>query len=109
MKYKRKKRSYMFTDKTHSIEAILSVIIGVAILITLLVLSVKSSQSGGNGPILYGIISFFSMIVSLGAFIVAAMTLRDKETFRVFPVLGTILNGVLFIALFVIYMMGFSL
>lgn len=109
MKHKRKKRSYMFTDKTHSIEAMMSVIIGIIILVTVLVLSIKSSQLGGNGPILYGIISFFAMIVSFAAFIVAAMTLRDKETFRVFPMLGTILNGVLFITLFVLYMMGFSL
>ncbi len=105
---RKKKRSYMFTDKQHPVEAIISIIIGVAILVTVLVLSYKSSLTGGNGPILYGIISFFAMILSLAAFVVSVLSLRDKEVFRLFPMIGTILNGFIFISLFVIYMLGIS-
>ncbi|MDO5293590.1 MAG: DUF6142 family protein [bacterium] len=109
MKYKKKKGGYMFTDKKHSIEGIFAVIIGIIILATIIVLSYQSSLSGGNGPILYGIISFFAMIISFGAFVVSVMSLRDKEVFRGFPIVGSILNGLVFVTLFLIYIVGISI
>ncbi|MDO5522315.1 MAG: DUF6142 family protein [bacterium] len=109
MKYKKRKGGYMFTDKKHSIEGIFAVVVGIAILATILVLSYQSSLSGGNGPILYGIVSFFAMVLSFGAFVVSVMSLRDKEVFRGFPIFGSILNGLLFIILFLIYIVGISI
>lgn len=109
MRYKRKRGSYMFTDKKHPVEGILSVVIGAVILGMVGYLSYKSSLSGGNGPVSYGIFCFYGMILSFVAFVVSLLSLRDKEIFRVFPMIGAILNGVLFIGLFLLYMIGFSM
>lgn len=106
MRYRRKRGSYMFTDKRHSIEGMSSVIVGVLIWGMVGYLSYKSSLTGGNGPVSYGIFGFYGMILSFAAFVVGLCALRDKEVFRGFPMVGTILNGALFLVLFVLYMIG---
>ena len=99
----------MFTNKKHPVEAILAVIIAILIFITLCVLSVYSSQSGGNGPIILGIISFWVMLLALVAFIISLVSMRKKDVFFLFPILGSVLNGVLFVGLFVLYLVGASI
>ena len=108
MEYRKKKRSYMFTNKTHPVEAILAVILGIVIFVTICVLSFYSSQSGGNGPIFLGIVSFWVMLLALAAFVVSLLSMRKKDVFHLFPVLGSVINGVLFLGLFLLYMVGFS-
>ena len=98
----------MFTNKKHPVEAILAVIIGVIIFITVCVLSFYSSKSGGNGPIILGIISFWVMLLSLAAFIISLFSMRKKDVFHLFPILGALINGFLFLGLFLLYMIGAS-
>lgn len=109
MRYRKKRGSYMFTDKRHSADAIVAVIVGIAILGMVGYLSYQSSLSGGNGPVSYGIFSFYGMILSFVAFIVSLLSLRDKGAFRGFPIVGALLNGGLFVGLFLLYMIGFSM
>ena len=108
MEYRKKKGSYMFTNKKHPIEAIIAVIIAIIIFITLCVLSFYSSQSGGNGPLLYGIISFWVMFLALASFVVSLFSMRKKDVFYLFPIMGSIMNGILFFGLFLLYMIGVS-
>ncbi len=109
MEYQKKKGSYMFTNKKHPVEAILAVIIGVIIFITICVLSFYSSKSGGDGPLILGIISFWVMLLALAAFVISIFSMRKKDVFRVFPVLGAFINGFLFLGLFLLYMIGVSI
>ena len=108
MEYRKKKGSYMFTNKRHPVEAILAVIIAIIIFVTICVLSFYSSRSAGNGPLFLGIVSFWVMLLALGSFIVSLFSMRKKDVFYLFPVLGTVLNGILFIGLFILYMVGVS-
>lgn len=109
MRYRKKRGGYMFTDKRHSIDGIVSAIVGIVILGMVGYLSYKSSLSGGNGPVAYGIFSFYGMILSFAAFVVSLMSLRDREVFRMFPLIGAIINGGLFIGLFLLYMVGLGM
>lgn len=109
MEYQKKKGSYKFTDKKHSIVGIFMVVLAIAILATIGVLSYQSSLSAGNGPLLYGCISFFAMILAFVGFLIALLQLKKKEIFYLFPVLGAILNGIIFIGLFVVYIIGASI
>lgn len=109
MRYRRKRGGYMFTDKRHSLEGMASVIVGILILGMVGYLSYKSSLTGGNGPVSYGIFGFYGMILSFAAFVVGLLALRDKEVFHGFPMVGTILNGALFLTLFVLYMIGIGM
>lgn len=108
MEYRKKKGSYMFTNKKHPLEAVLACIIAIAIVITIGILSYFSSKTGGNGPLLYGIISFWVMWLALANFVISLFSLRKKEIFYLFPILGTVLNGLLFFGLFMLYMIGFT-
>ncbi len=106
MEYHKKKGSYMFTNKKHPLEAILAVIIAIIIFITIGALSYFSSTSGGNGPLLYGIVSFWVMFLALAAFIISLFSIRKKDVFYLFPVMGAVLNGIIFLGLFLLYMSG---
>lgn len=108
MEYRKKKGSYMFTNKKHPLEAIIACIIGIAIVITIGVLSYFSSKTGGNGPLLYGIISFWLMWLALGTFVVCLFSIRKKDIFYLFPILGVTVNGLIFFGLFILYMIGFA-
>ncbi len=96
----------MFTNKKHPVEAILAFVLGVIIFITICVLSFYSSKSGGNGPFILGIISFWVMLLSLSAFVISLFSMRKKDVFRLFPILGALTNGFLFLGLFLLYMIG---
>lgn len=109
MEYHKKRGSYKFTDKTHPIVSILMVAMSIIIIITIGVLSYQSSLSAGNGPLMYGVISFFAMLLSLGGFLVSIFSLKQRDIFYLFPVLGAVLNGITFIGLFVVYLIGASI
>lgn len=109
MQYRKKKGSYKFTDKKHPIDAIVAFIVALVVLIALCVISYKSAKLSGNGPISYGTIGVMGMILSLAGFITSVVTLKQKEIYYLFPILGGVFNGVLFIGLFVIYMIGASI
>lgn len=109
MRYQRKKGSYKFTDKRHPIDAIVAVLLAFVLLIVMIVVSYKSSQTAGNGPMAYGMIGFCAMILSFAGFVTSILTLKKKEIFYLFPTVGAVLNGLLFIGLFVVYVLGASI
>lgn len=109
MEYQKKKGSYKFTDKKHPITAILMVVLAIVIAVTIGVLSYKSSLSAGNGSLIYGVISFFAMILSFVGFLVSVLSLKQKEIYVLFPILGAVLNGALFVGLFIVYIIGASI
>ena len=74
-----RKKNYIFTNKKHSDKAIMSTILGV--------ISLGGVMHGG-----YGVTGVLATVYSLIGLILGVLTLRDKDIYRFFPVLGTILN-----------------
>ena len=103
---KRKKEVYKFSGRNHSIRGLISVIIGGITLLALIILSVISSLSGGNGGLILGIIGMVLFIMSIAGFILGIKSCREKEIFYTAPVVGMVLNGFLFIVFFALYMVG---
>ncbi len=104
--FKRKKDVFKFTDRSHSVRGLISIIAGGISLVTLLVLSVISSFSKGNGGLIIGVIGMLSFAISVAGFILGIKGCREKEIYYTAPITGMVLNGFLSIIFFVLYMMG---
>ncbi|RHP95087.1 hypothetical protein DXA19_09835 [Firmicutes bacterium AM59-13] len=91
-----RKKNYIFTNKKHSDKAIMSTILGIISLISMGIVTYLSYRGGGVMHGGYGVTGVLATIYSLIGLILGIVTLRDKDIYRIFPVLGTVFN---FIAL----------
>ena len=87
-----RKKNYIFTNKKHSDKAIMSTILGVISLVSLGIVTYLSYSQGGVMHGGYGATGVLATVDSLIGLILGVLTLRAKDIYRFFPVLGTILN-----------------
>ncbi|MBQ8231918.1 MAG: hypothetical protein IJZ34_08345 [Lachnospiraceae bacterium] len=87
-----KKRNFIFTNKKHSEKAIMGTILGMISLVSLGIVIFLSYQKNGETPVSYGLTGLLATIFSMIGLIIGILTLQEKENFRLFPWLGTILN-----------------
>ena len=88
------KKNYIFTNKKHSNKAIMATILGGISLVSLGIVTYLSYSQGGVMHGGYGVTGVLATIYSLIGLILGILTLREKDIYRIFPVLGTILNVV---------------
>ena len=86
-RYMRRKRrkSYKFTEKTHSKQAMLSAVLAGVSFIMYLVFIYLSYHGGGKLSAYYGGFGFLAMIMSIVALFVALPTLKEEDSFTLFP------------------------
>ena len=87
-----KRRNFIFTNKKHSEKAIMGTILGMISLVSLGIVIFLSYQKNGETPVSYGLTGLLATIFSMIGLILGILTLQEKENFRLFPWLGTILN-----------------
>ncbi len=87
-----KKRHYIFTNRKHSEKAIMSTILGIISTVSLGIVIFLSYSQGGQTRAGYGATGLLAMIFSLIGLVLGVVTLREKGTYRLFPVLGLVLN-----------------
>lgn len=103
---KNKQEGYKFSDKTHPLPAVLSVVIGAAALIMLLFLIIRSGMMGGEGGLSFGTAGVIMLLLAMAGLIMAGLSFRKHEIHYVFPVIGVAMNSVLTILYVVIYIAG---
>ena len=101
-----KRRSYKFTDKRHPILGILSFIIAVIVIIMSLVLCFEAADLNGKAPISYGVAGVIGLLMAIIGFIIGIQSMKQKDIFLRFPILGVFLNGVMILGLFIVYIIG---
>lgn len=87
-----KRKNFIFTNKRDSKQAIMATILGVISNVSLGIVIYLSYLNGGDVPISYGLTGLFAMIFSLIGLVLGVLTLWEKDIFRLFPVLGIVLN-----------------
>jgi hypothetical protein len=105
--FKRKKETFKFTGRSHSIRGIISVILGCISFIAFIIISVISSLSGGNGGLILGVIGIALFILSCFGFVLGIKGCKEKEIYYTAPLTGLVLNGFLSVIYFLLYMAGF--
>ena len=103
----RKRRgNYKFTEKTHSKRGIAGFVIA-AISIGIFAYVVWNSFSHeGAGSMYLGSAGVTSMILAIVAFVLAVMSLREEDSFKLFPYLSTICSGLALATWIALYVMG---
>lgn len=89
---RRRKYGYKFTEKTQSKKGIAAFILAVLSIAIFIYVIVNSFHHGGNGSMYLGSAGVSSMLVALVAVVLAVMSLREEESFKLFPYMSTVLS-----------------
>ena len=82
---RRRRNSYKFTEKTHSKRAMVSFGIAGCTLFMYLIFIYLSYKVGGNLSAYYGSFGFLAMIGAVAALVVSLPTLKEENSFALFP------------------------
>ena len=103
----RRRRSYKFTEKTHSKKAMISFGLAAASLITYLVFVYLSYQAAGHLSAYFGAFGVLAMIVAMVALGLAIATLKEEDSFALFPRLAMLTSVASTLLWIGNYMQGF--
>lgn len=70
----------------------MSTVLGAISLISLICVVIFSSKSGGEAPVGYGLTGVFAVVFSVVGLCLGVVTVRNREYYRLFPVVGIVLN-----------------
>ncbi len=87
-----KRKNYIFTNRKHSPRAIMSTVLGLISNVSMGIVLYMAYLRGGNLPISYGMTGLLAALYFTVGLILGMLTLREKDMFKLFPVLGTLLN-----------------
>ncbi len=104
---RKKRNSYKFTEKNHSkrgirsfVMALLSILIGISVVVI-------SFQQAGNAGVYVGSAGLFSLGLSFVALIMGIRSLKEEDSYKIFPGLGTFFSAAAFICWLSMYGFGF--
>ncbi len=100
------RRKIQFTDKTHPVMGIVSVILGCAALVLLVVLCVVSSMAKGTAGLGIGYLGILVLGIACAGFLLAARCYRKEDIYMATPAVGSVLNGLLVVAGLLLYVIG---
>lgn len=86
------RRNYIFTNKRHSHRAIMSAILGIISTVSMAIVVYMTYLHDGEAAAGYGVTGLLAMLFSVAGLILGLITVRNKEYYRLFPWLGTVLN-----------------
>ena len=106
---KEKKPSLHFTGRRHARGGIISLVIAVIAWIVFVALCVYSSSTGGNAAYVTGILGIADALFVLLGMLAAFKGFQERDVYYVLPIVGMVLNGILFVIYFSLYFMGVAI
>jgi hypothetical protein len=85
---KKRRRSYKFTEKTHSKRGAAALVLALLSLAVFVFVVMESFYSRGSGSMYLGSAGVASMLLSIVALVVAFTSLGDENSYKVFPFAG---------------------
>lgn len=104
---RRRRRSYKFTEKTHSKKAMVSFGLAAVTLVMYFVFVYLSYQAAGQLSAYFGAVGVMAMLVAILSLGLSIVTLKEEDSFALFPrmaMVASILSTVLWVGN---YVMGF--
>lgn len=102
---RRRRGSYKFTEKTQSKRGITALLLAIVSLAVLVFVIVNSFQNRGAGSMYLGSAGVASMLVGVVAVVLAIGSLREENSFKLFPYMATVMSFLatgVWIALYVV-------
>jgi O-antigen/teichoic acid export membrane protein len=109
MLLKRNKDLIHFSGRRHTKMGIISTVIGIAVVLGFITISLVSGLAQGKGTILLGVIGILLFGLSVFGFVLSYKSFKKKDIFYRFPIIGAVLNGIMTILFLVIYIVGIAL
>jgi len=106
---KERRTSLHFTGRRHARGGVISVVIAGVAWIVFAALCVYSSSTGGNAAAVAGIMGIADAFFSLAGMILAFRGFQERDVYYVLPAVGMVLNGILFVIYFSLYIMGVAI
>lgn len=106
---RRHRSGYKFTDKTQSKRGIFSLVLAVISIIIFVTVIMTSFYNRGNGSMYLGSAGVSSMLLSVVALVSALFSLREENSYKLFPYLATALSFLAAGVWIALYVIGFIL
>ncbi len=100
------RRRILFTDKVHPKQGILSAVIGVGAVVFMLFLFHQSDQRDGAWGIQAAYLGFLNLILAIAGEILGIRCFKMEEIYPTTPRMGCVLNGVVILVYFILYITG---
>lgn len=98
--------NYKFTEKTQSKKGIAGFLIAAVSIGIFLYVVWNSYSNRGAGSMYLGSAGVASMLLSIVAFVISVMSLKEEDSFKLFPYMATICSGLALGTWFVLYIIG---
>lgn len=102
----RLRKGYIFTNKNHPQKGIMSFILGILSIVTFVTAVYLSYRGGGESSSRYGAAGLLACIFTLAGIGLGVYSLTEKDRFKLFPVLGIVLNVIALLILSLILYAG---
>lgn len=103
---RKKKSGFKFAGKKHSKRGKISLILALCSVLAGVGMVVFSIQNGGNASVYVGSAGLAMLLLSAVSFLMGLASLRE-ESYKLFPVLGSICSGITFAGWMAVYVLGF--
>lgn len=100
------KKSFMFTNKEHTLKGIMATILGMISIVSLGYIIVNSYRNDGQVPLQYGAVAFLTMLFAFAGIVLGVLSKSERDKFYFFSYLGIVLNVLVLAALSVILYAG---
>ncbi|MBP3206288.1 MAG: hypothetical protein J6M66_12805 [Lachnospiraceae bacterium] len=87
-----KRRHYIFTKRRNSDLAVMATLLGLISNGSLAAVLYLAYKKGGAVPVSYGLTGLLAAFFSAAGLIMAVLAIQEKDVFKLFPVLGILLN-----------------
>ena len=81
-------------------------IMGAISLVLLLVLCIISGAERGNAGGWIGVAGIWTMVLAIVGFVFAVKSYRMEDIYRITPTLGSVFNGLVVVAMMLLYVVG---
>ena len=101
-----KKTMYSFEEKRHSVNGIISTIMGTVSLVFLLAMIYASYYMRGHAGLYAGAFGVCGILMSCAGFILGIVSFSEKNIKYKYPKIGSVLSGVAFAIWLGLYLIG---
>ena len=107
MRKRRRRGSYKFTQKTHSKRGIAATVLAGLLLVWYLAFVVLAFRSDGGLSAYFGSAGVMAVLLSIVVLVVAAGSLKEEDSFKLFPRLSSFLAALGLLCWGGTYVLGF--